>query len=51
MTKEVIKKQIKELRNQIKYEKQKMKCCAYGKSDLMYLYGLEQELKNLENQF
>ncbi len=50
MIEAIIKTKIKELKNQIKYEKEKMKCCAYGKSDLMYLYGLEQELANLEKQ-
>ena len=50
MTVKEIKKRINELNKEIKYEKRKMKCCAYGKSDLMYLYGLEQELENLKNQ-
>ena len=46
--KENIEKRIEELKKEIRYEKRKMKCCAYGKSDLMYLYGLEEELKELE---
>ena len=50
MTKQEIKKRIAQLKSNIRYEKRKMKCCAYGKSDLMYLYGLEQELESLENQ-
>lgn len=50
MTKEMITKRIKELKSQIKYEKTKMKVCAYGKSDLMYLYGLEQELEELNKK-
>ena len=50
MTKEMITKRIKELKTQIKYEKNKMKICAYGKSDLMYLYGLEQELEELNKK-
>ena len=50
MANEVIRARIKELKSQIKYEKRKMKCCAYGKSDLMYLYGLEIELNKLENE-
>lgn len=50
MTKEMITKRIKELKTQIKYEKNKMKVCAYGKSDLMYLYGLEQELEELNKK-
>ena len=50
MTKEIIKKRIKELQNQIRYEKKKMNVCAYGKSDLMYLYGLEQELEELNKK-
>ena len=50
MTKEMITKRIKELKKQIKYEKNKMKVCAYGKSDLMYLYGHEQELEELNKK-
>lgn len=50
MTEEMIEKRIKELEDEIKYEKEKMKCCGYGRSDLMYLYGLEEELEYLENQ-
>ena len=50
MTKQDIKKRIALLKKEIKYEKQKMQYCAYGKSDLMYLYGLEQEMENLKNQ-
>lgn len=41
---------IKELRKEINYEKRKMKVCAYGTSDLRYLYGLEQELEELLNK-
>ena len=48
--KENIEKRIEDLKKEIRYEKRKMKCCAYGKSDLMYLYGLEEELKELEEQ-
>lgn len=47
---DIIIQKIKRLKNEIKYEKRKIKCCAYGDSDLMYLYGLEEELKDLENQ-
>ena len=43
-------KKIKELKRQINYEKRKMKVCAYGTSDLRYLYGLEQELEELLNK-
>lgn len=50
MTVETIKKRIKDLTNEIKCEKKKMECCAYGSSDLMYLYGLEEELEALEEQ-
>lgn len=48
--KENIEKRIEDLKKEIRYEKRKMKCCACGKSDLMYLYGLEEELKELEEQ-
>lgn len=41
---------IKELKRQINYEKRKMRVCAYGTSDLRYLYGLEEELKELQNE-
>lgn len=41
---------IKELKRQINYEKRKMRVCAYGSSDLRYLYGLEQELEELLNK-
>lgn len=41
---------IKELKREINYEKRKMKVCAYGSSDLRYLYGLEEELKELLNE-
>ena len=34
----------------IEYEKRKMECCGYGKSDLMYLIGLEEELTRLEKE-
>lgn len=50
MTKEEIKKRIKELKNQIKYENRKMQVCGYGKSDLRYLYSLENELEDLNNK-
>ena len=45
-----IKKRIKELKKEIEYQKRKLKCCAYGKSDLMYLWALEEELVALEKQ-
>ena len=45
---ELIKEKIKKLKNEIKYEKKKLKCCACSKSDLMYLYSLERELAELE---
>lgn len=51
MTIKEIEKRIEDLKYEIKYEKNKMEYCGYGKSDLMYLYGLEAELEELENQF
>lgn len=45
--KETKTEKIRRLRKKINYEKRKMKCCAYGKSDLYYLMGLEQELNEL----
>lgn len=50
MTKQDIKMRVAELQYEIKYEQNKMKYCGYGKSDLMYLYGLKEELEALENQ-
>lgn len=41
---------IKQLKKQINYEKRKMKVCAYGSSDLRYLWGLETELEELLKQ-
>lgn len=38
---------IQALRKEIRYEKRKMNCCGYGKSDLYYLMGLENELEEL----
>ena len=39
---------IAKLKQEIKCEEEKLKCCATSKSDLMYLYSLEEELHNLE---
>jgi len=50
MTKQELKKRIANLKREIRYEYRKMNCCAYGGSDLMYVYGLEQELENLKNK-
>ena len=41
---------IKMLKKEINYEKRKMKVCAYGNSDLKYLYSLEEELNELLKQ-
>ena len=48
MTREMIEEKIEKLENEISYEEEKMKCCAYGHSDLMYLMGLQEELEELE---
>ena len=50
MTKTEIKKRISELKREIKYQNKKMEVCAYGKSDLYYVLGLENELYDLEQQ-
>ena len=50
MTKTEIRKKISELKKEIKYQNKKMEICAYGKSDLYYVMGLENELYDLENQ-
>ena len=49
MVKEKNKKRIEDLKKEIRYEKKKMECCGCGKSDLMYLRTLEQELETLKN--
>lgn len=50
MDKQEIKEKITKLKKEIRYEKRKMQVCAYGTSDLRYLYGLESELADLEEQ-
>ena len=50
MDKQEIKEKITKLKKEIRYEKKKMNVCAYGTSDLRYLYGLESELADLETQ-
>ena len=40
-------KRIEELKKEIAYEKKRLECCAYGKSDLIYLGQLQQELEEL----
>ena len=41
---------VKVLEQEIDYEKRKMECCGYGRSDLRYLVGLEMELESLPNK-
>jgi len=50
MSKETNKERIKVLKQKIKYENKKMKCCAYSSSDLKYLCELESELERLQSQ-
>lgn len=38
---------IKALRRKIRYEKRKIQCCAYGKTDIYYLISLEEQLHEL----
>lgn len=47
---EKIEKRIKELENEIKYEVRKLKYCAYGTRDLLYIDGLNDELDKLNQQ-
>ena len=42
--------EIKKLKKEIKYEEKRMLCCAYSKSDLMYLCGLETRLAELQHR-
>jgi hypothetical protein len=44
-----IENEIEKIKEEIDYEKRKMECCAYGKSDLIHLEELEDKLKELEN--
>lgn len=41
---------IERLEKEIEYEKKRMKTCAYGKSDVLHLQELEEELERLEAQ-
>ena len=43
----VVENRIKELQEEIDYEKRKMEVCGYGSSDIRYLDGLEEELEEL----
>lgn len=45
-----LEKQIEELEKQIAYEKKKLDCCAYGKSELLYIQELEEQLYELQEQ-
>jgi heterodisulfide reductase subunit B len=44
-----IENEIEKIKEEIDYEKRKMECCGYGKSDLLYLEELEDKLEKLEN--
>ena len=44
------KQKIKELKRQIRYEEKRISCCAYGKSDLLHLYSLKEELDKSKNK-
>lgn len=46
---EKLENEIEKLKKEIKYEKRKLRVCAYGKSDLHYLESLKNRLKELEN--
>lgn len=41
---------IKQIKNEIKYEKRRQKVCATGKSDIYYLYSLQEELEDLKEK-
>ncbi len=45
---EKIEKRIEELQDMIDYEEKKLKVCGYGKSDLLYVEGLKEELQELK---
>lgn len=44
---EELEEEIEKLEKQIDYERKKLDVCAYGKSDLYYLEGLEEKLEQL----
>lgn len=39
-----------ELEKQVKYEEEKLKCCAYGKNDLYYIESLYDEIDELQER-
>ncbi len=47
---EKIEKRIEELQDMIDYENRKLEVCGYGKSDLLYIEGLKEELQELESK-
>lgn len=40
---------LEELKKQVKYEEERLKYCAYGKSDIMHIDILYTEIENIEN--
>lgn len=47
---EEIENRIEELEKEIEYEEKKLDVCGYGKSDLLYIEGLKEELQELESK-
>lgn len=45
-----IENRIKELKVEIEYEENKLDCCGFGTSDLMYIESLKNELHELNNR-
>ena len=47
---EMIENRMEELEEEIEYEEKKLDVCAYGSSDLKYLYGLKDEYEELHSK-
>ena len=47
---EMLEERAEELENEIEYEEKKLDVCACGKSDLMYIEELKDELAEIQNK-
>ena len=50
MSAENLLEEIEKIEEEIMYEKERMKHCAYGRSDMYYLHGLEERLIELNTE-
>ena len=51
LTSKEVEEKINLIKDEIEYEKKKMRCCAYGTSDIRRLASLENELAELEELY